>query len=300
MLNVAIPAPGGWTWYARGDEGVRSIEFLLGGTGRRTWLHRRERREAWIDRGPDQAVFVKRVCLPDAAAVLRATFRAGGSWIAYKGALHEAERTVLAEARLKRVARLYALGERRRWGTVREEILVFEALLRHRTLDEIVIASRDDPPARKRALERGVEVLLQLDGARLVHLDLNPRNVMLHDIDPEQDCAVDIEQLVELDRPRPDLLAHGFGHLYTRGVQEHSTPDEYNSIAMPAMARALGTDEVPEDVLQYYDWFLGRSLGRRSRLRLARVGVGRIPWMRRRIAHRAGFVPLPSSLSTPR
>lgn len=295
-LDVTFSGADGHIWHARGDEGREAVALVESREAQVTWLNRRPRRGAWLVARGDRSAFVKRVSLRDLGAVLRATLRVGNSWMAYKGALHEAERTLAAESRVGRVARLYAMGERRRRGWVVEETLVFEALVEHETLLERIEALRGDSGARRAALERAMRVLIDYDRARLCHLDLNPRNLMLHESDPRQDCAVDIEQVVDLDRPRSDLLAHGFGYLYTQGMQDLVGVDEYNASALPALAEALGTsvDRIPEDVLRAYDWFLGRSLKRRQRLRLARVGLERLGWMRERIAHRARFLPLPS------
>ena len=262
------------------------MELVERGDGERRFLRRRRRREAWIDRKDGAAVFVKSCRLTDPGAIARATLRLGGARLVFKGALHEAQRTLECEARIGRGARLLALGERRAGGVVVGEALLFEALLEHETLVQR-IASLRGRDERVAALERAAEVLLIFDRARLSHLDLNPANVMLHATDPAQDCAVDIEQVVELDRPRSDLLVHGFGHLYTRGIEEHVDRGEFHAAVLPALARALSVESVPEDVLWAYRWFVGRSLRRRTRLRLARVGLERIGWMRRDIARRA-------------
>lgn len=297
VLDVTLPGAEGRTWYVRGDEGRAAVALVEAPEAEITWLHRRPRRGAWIVAEGERRAFVKRVSLRDLGAVLRATLRVGSSWVAYKGALHEAERTLVAESRVGRVARLYAIGERRSRGWVVEETLIFEALVEHETLLEALERRRDDPTARRDALERGMRVLIDYDRARLCHLDLNPRNLMLHRTDPRQDCAVDIEQVVDLDRPRSDLLAHGFGYLYTQGMQDLVGVEEYNAVALPALAEALeiSVDRIPEDVLRAYDWFLGRSLKRRQRLRLARIGLERLGWMRARIANRARFLPLPTA-----
>jgi len=298
-LDRTILGSEGRVWQARGAEGAAAVAVVEAATGEPDYVKRRERRAAWIARGGGLEVFVKRARLADFGAVLRATLRAGGSWIAYKGALHEAERTLAVEGRVPRVARLYAIGEQRRRGWVVEETLVFEALVEHETLADRVAARRHDPAERADALRRAIAVLLDYDRAGLAHLDLNSRNVMLHRADPGQDCAVDIEQVVEIAAPRSDLLAHAFGHLYTRGIEEHVARPEYQAIALPSLARALGVEEVPSDVLLAYRWFLGRSLKRRQRLRLARQGLDRMRWMRRSIERRAARAarPRPSDLS---
>jgi len=293
-LERALRSPSGRRWYVRADEGERAVELVESGRLQRRMLRERRRRCAWIDGVGRGAVFGKRVLLVDPDAILRATWRLRGRLLGNKGALLEAQRTLLAEGRLRRVARLLALGERRRAGWVVEQTLLFEALLDHETLLDRLAATRGGLEHQRSALERAMRLALELDTQGLVHLDLNPKNVMLHASDPDQDCVVDIEQLVELEGPRPDLLAHTLGHLFSRGAEEHCPRARYHALALPALARGLGVEEPPDDVLAAYDWFLGRSLGRRVRLKLARVGLAGMPALLRAIQRRAAVAPRPT------
>lgn len=283
-------APGGWRWFARSPEDAAGLAAVGRCTAERpelgcrvTLLDEKRHRELAIVERDGKRYFEKRFLLRDAGEVLRETLRLTGHLLGFKGAALEARHTLLAEKRLRRVARLHALGERVVAGLVVEQVLLFDALVEHVTLVRALEDAGGDRERLRELLERAFAIVVELLDAGLVHLDLNAKNVMVSPSTPDDDCAVDMEQLVEVDRGRDDVVAFALGYLYHWRVRELVPREDYDELALRWMPRALGGAPPSLRLLRAYRFFQKNALGRRARLRMVRVGLERMRTIRARV-----------------
>ncbi|MCP3917411.1 MAG: hypothetical protein GY711_17840 [bacterium] len=263
----------GWRWFVHGERGVEAVRacepHLSGEAGLEVEpLEIKGGKELAILRTGSLDIFWKRMT-PDSGGRLRETLRLRGLRLGRKGAVTEAAQTLLAARKLDRTAELYALGERTYMGVVVEQVLLLEGLTDHVQLAR-VLEDAEDP---RDALERTFELLLELDAAGLAHLDGHAKNVMLSNAAHEQDRLVDLEQLVEVEPRRPDVLGFAFGYLFRLGVQDHVSRRDYEPLALRALSRAFGDERPPDLALLAFRHFQKCALRRRERLRMAQHGL---------------------------
>lgn len=282
----------GWRWYLRDEEAARAIRlFEEVGAGQappdvtETVIDRKPSKELSILASGARAVFCKEFHL-DGGGTVRETMRLSGDRLGRKGAVTEAAGSLLAEGRFDRVPHFFALGERTRLGVVSDQVLLFEALLGHRTLLETLTSAPSDRALQSAVLGRALDLVVDLDAAGLAHLDANAKNIMISEPGPRDDRLVDLEQVVEAEPQRPDLLGFSFGYLYQLGVRDLVQRADYDDVAIPRLARALGVARPGELALRSYRYFQKKPLNRRERLRLARKGIAALPAVFEAVRHR--------------
>lgn len=287
-LPDVIRRPGGWRWFAGGEPGREAVATVESGLLAEPpatdvevrAVHERSSRQAVLLQHDERVVFCKRIRARDAVDSLRETLRLG-ELLGRSGAVVETERALRLRASLEHGPRLLALGERRRMGIVREQILVFEALLGHRGM-LAVLEEAGSTDEKLELVDRAHHLVAELDSAGLTHLDFHAGNVMLSLDDPRSDCVVDLVQVREVGAHRLTVLAFVLGHFFQHRLSAHVPRSAYGSLAEARLSRFGGEADVAE-ALPVLRYFMQRPLKRRHRHRLAWVGLRGMPLLAARI-----------------
>ncbi len=124
---------------------------------------------------------------------------------------------------------------------------------------------------------RAHQLVSELAGVGLAHLDFHAGNVMLSTKNPACDCIVDLSQLREVCEHRVVVLAFVLGHFYEHGMGRFLPREDYLRAAESRLRELAGHAGHRKEATLVMRYFAEHPFKRRRRHRLASVGLAGMP-----------------------
>ena len=139
------------------------------------------------------------------------------------------------------------------------------------------LEAADTTEERLELVYRAHQLVRELDGVGLTHLDFHAGNVMLSTHDSAVDCVVDLSQVREVREHRMIVLAFVLGHFYEHGMERFLPREDYLHAAESRLRELAGDAGNHKDTTLALRYFAEHPFKRRRRHRLARVGLAGMP-----------------------